>query len=122
MHLDDLRKSHVSKGSLEVVRLDVSDLDSIRALPAQLEASVSERDLDYLINNAGILEPDTAFTIDPEAMERTLRSNVVGPAFVSRLCLPLLEKGIKKTILKSRASLGASPVSAASADLRLRIR
>ena len=40
---------------LHVVRMDVSDFDSIRASVKQLEPILGEVGLDYLINNAGIV-------------------------------------------------------------------
>ncbi|KAH9852414.1 NAD-P-binding protein [Lenzites betulinus] len=95
------------QGKLRIVPLDVANFDSIRALPAHLALILKDTGLDYLINNAGILEPDTAYTLDPEVTLRTLRTNVVGPALVSQVLLPLLEKGRAKNVLHISSTLGS---------------
>ncbi|KAH9846060.1 NAD-P-binding protein [Lenzites betulinus] len=103
--LADLAKT--AKGTLHVVQLDVGDFDSARALPAKLEPILGEGGLDYLINNAGILVRDTAFTTPPEDLLNILRVNTVGPSLVSQVCLPFLEKGATKKILHI-SSIGGS--------------
>lgn len=49
---DELRKRHLS-GSLEVMQLDVSDLDSVRAFTEAFKSRFSR--LDILCNNAGVM-------------------------------------------------------------------
>lgn len=44
-----------AKGTLHVVKLQVDDFDSIRALPKALAPILGDGGLDYLINNAGIV-------------------------------------------------------------------
>ncbi len=44
-----------SKGSLHVIRLEVTDFDSVRAVPQAIAPILGEHGLDYLINNAGIV-------------------------------------------------------------------
>ncbi|OJT03939.1 hypothetical protein TRAPUB_4340, partial [Trametes pubescens] len=43
-----------AKGSLHVIRLEVTDFDSVRAVPQAIAPILGEHGLDYLINNAGI--------------------------------------------------------------------
>lgn len=50
---------------------------------------------------------DTAFTMDPEELLRTVRTNVAGPALLSQVCLPLLEKGRRKAILYLSSTAGS---------------
>ncbi|OSD04960.1 NAD-P-binding protein [Trametes coccinea BRFM310] len=96
-----------SKGTLHIIQLDVSDFDSIRAAPKQLEPILGETGLDYLINNAGIASHDTAFTMDPEEFLQVVRTNAAGPALVSQVCLPFLEKGHRKVILHISSTGGS---------------
>ncbi|EIW54615.1 NAD-P-binding protein [Trametes versicolor FP-101664 SS1] len=105
-----------ANGTLHVLQLDVSDFDNVRALPARLAPILGDTGLDYLINNAATTCYDTAYTIEPEALLAILRTNTIGPAHLSRVLLPLLERGRSKKILHissttgSIASGGADPV------------
>ncbi|KAH9848826.1 NAD-P-binding protein [Lenzites betulinus] len=101
-----------AKGALHVIQMDVSDFDSIRTSANAIEAILADAGLDYLINNAGIGIEDTAFTLHPEVFLNILRTNTVGPALVSQVCLPFLEKGKTKKILNISSTVG----SIASAD------
>ncbi|KAJ8455731.1 hypothetical protein ONZ51_g12353 [Trametes cubensis] len=96
---------------LHVVRMDVSDFDSIRASVKQLEPILDDVGLDYLINNAGIITEDTAFTLDPEQLMDILRTNAAGPALVSQVCLPFLEKGTRKVVLNVSSTGGSIATS-----------
>lgn len=51
--LHNLQKT--AKGTLHVIKLDISDFDSIRASAKELQAILGETGLDYLINNAVII-------------------------------------------------------------------
>ncbi|KAI0628100.1 NAD-P-binding protein [Trametes polyzona] len=103
-----LRKlKDTAKGSLHIVQLDVSDVDNIRALPRKVEPILGETGLDYLISNAGINALDTAFTLDPEVLLNVFRVNVVGPAVLSQVLLPYLEKGRTKKILHISSAAGS---------------
>lgn len=44
-----------AKGALHVIQLEVTDFDSVRAVPKALESILGESGLDYLVNNAGIV-------------------------------------------------------------------
>ncbi|KAI0667313.1 NAD-P-binding protein [Trametes maxima] len=96
-----------AKGSLRVVKLDVSDFDSIRAAAKELDPVLSQSGLDYLVNNAGITQMDTAYTIDPEVLLRILRTNVAGPALLSSVLLPYLDKGKVKKVLNISSTAGS---------------
>ncbi|KAI9061970.1 NAD-P-binding protein [Trametes sanguinea] len=96
-----------AKGALHIIQLDVSDFDSIRASAKQLEPILGEVGLDYLVNNAGVASHDTAFTMDPEQFLQIVRTNAAGPALVSQVCLPFLEKGSRKVILHISSTGGS---------------
>ncbi|KAI9061969.1 NAD(P)-binding protein [Trametes sanguinea] len=104
--LQSLRDS--AKGMLHIIQLDVSDFDSIRASVKHLQPILGETGLDYLVNNAGIPSRDTAFTLDPEKLLQVFRTNAAGPAVVSQVCLPFVEKGSRKVILHISSTLGSS--------------
>ncbi|KAI0653038.1 NAD-P-binding protein [Cubamyces menziesii] len=107
-----------AKGTLHLVQLDVSDFDSIRAAAKPLEAILGEIGLDYLINNAAIAILDTAFTLDPEDLLRSVRTNVAGPALVAQICLPFLNKSERKVILNV-SSTGGSIATAETVGAKL---
>ncbi|KAH9853208.1 NAD-P-binding protein [Lenzites betulinus] len=107
--LSDLKKT--AKGTLHIVQLDIGDFDSIRTLPKTLEPILGEVGLDYLINNAAIFIRETAFTVAPEDLLNVLRVNTVGPAFVSQVLLPFLEKGSTKKILNISSSGGSIEIA-----------
>lgn len=50
---------------------------------------------------------DTAFTIDPEKLLELLRTNAVGPAIVSQVALPFLEKGRAKKLVHITSTSGS---------------
>lgn len=58
------------------------------------------------------LKPDTPLTLDPEVLLETLRTNTVGPALLTQVCVPFLDKGRAKKIVNITSTLG----SIASAD------
>ncbi|KAJ8455730.1 hypothetical protein ONZ51_g12352 [Trametes cubensis] len=96
-----------SKGQLHLVQMDTGDFDSIRASFGQVEPILGEIGLDYLINNAGVTVQDTPFTLDPEALVSTYRVNAAGPALVSQVYLPLIEKSKRKVILNVSSGVGS---------------
>lgn len=51
--LNGLKSS--AKGSLHVIRLEVTDFDSVRSVPKVIAPILGESGLDYLVNNAGIV-------------------------------------------------------------------
>ncbi|KAI0641286.1 NAD-P-binding protein [Trametes meyenii] len=105
-----------AKGSLHVVELDVSNFDSIRTLPKRLDPILGEIGLDYLVSNAAILKNDTAFTLDPESILEVVKTNVAGPALLSQVVLPYIEKGKEKKLLHI-SSTGGSLGSIGTIDL-----
>ena len=88
-HLDAVAKANPG---IEVVELDIAAPDSIKAVAKKL---ITEHpDLNVLINNAGIMEPDQAAgVIDDKLLVSTVTTNLLGPI---RLTSALLDQ------LKSR--------------------
>jgi NAD(P)-dependent dehydrogenase (short-subunit alcohol dehydrogenase family) len=74
-------------GSTSVVKLDLADLSSVRALPGLIDG-----DVDILINNAGALTNRRTETVD--GFETTLATNMLGPFALTNLLLPRVRSQI----------------------------
>ncbi len=53
------------------------------------------------------MKEDTTLTLDPEVLLETLRTNTVGPALVTQVAVPFLEKGGAKKVLNISSTLGS---------------
>jgi len=78
--------------------IDVSDGDDVSALAKAMNGEA----IDILINNAGILRPDTLESVDYDVMLEQFRVNTLGPLRVTRALLPNLHNGSKVAIVSSR--------------------
>jgi NAD(P)-dependent dehydrogenase (short-subunit alcohol dehydrogenase family) len=78
--------------------LDVTSDDCLAALAGALEG----RAIDWLVNNAGILERTALDTLDFDAMERQFRVNSLGPLRVTAALRDRLASGSKVFIVTSR--------------------
>ena len=78
--------------------VDVSDGGAVAALASRLEGV----DLDWLINNAGILRRNTLGSVDYDSALRQLQVNALGPLRVTEALLPKLSPGSKVAIVTSR--------------------
>lgn len=87
-----------SIGARVIENIDVCCGDSLADLHKQLQGI----QLDWLINNAGILSTQSLDTLDFEAMEQQYRVNALGPLRVTSVLLPLLHEGSKVGIITSR--------------------
>ncbi|OLB80050.1 MAG: short chain dehydrogenase [Actinobacteria bacterium 13_2_20CM_2_71_6] len=72
---------------LEVRRLDLADLDSVRAFADRLTADGTP--LDLLVNNAGVMTPPTRMST-ADGFELQFGSNYLGPFALTMRLLPLL--------------------------------
>src|SRR5258708_22151737 len=81
-HLDSVATANPG---IEAVELDIADPDSIKRVAKKLIAE--HPDLNVLINNAGIMEPDQAAgVIDDRLLVATVTTNLLGPiSFTSAL-------------------------------------
>lgn len=77
--------------------VDVTDAAGI----ATLERRVGERELDLLVNNAGILKSDTLETLDVSKAVRQFEVNALGPLLVTRALRGRLRHGAKVAIITS---------------------
>ena len=74
---------------VEIIGLDLSNLQSVRDFADKIKAKFDH--IDVLMNNAGTLETGYHTTVD--GLERTVSVNYVGPYLLTRLLLPLMDKG-----------------------------
>ena len=85
-------------GAEVIEGLDVTSDDSVAALAGRLEG----RTIDWLVNNAGILERTALDSLDFDAMERQFRVNSLGPLRVTAALRGRLASGSKVFIVTSR--------------------
>ncbi|KAM5538390.1 hypothetical protein V8D89_007992 [Ganoderma adspersum] len=97
-------------GRLHVLRLDVSDAQSITDAASEAAKIVGDKGIDYLINNAGINPGglDTGFAFKAADFTTVFETNVVGPALLS---LVETRKGggkKKKTVVNVSSTVGGA--------------
>ncbi|MFN7250003.1 MAG: oxidoreductase [Anaerobacillus sp.] len=99
-------KSVNKNAIIEVMKLDLADLSSVRSFVAKFNEKFSN--LDILINNAGIMNPPYGQTKD--GFELQFGSNHLGHFALTGLLLPLLKNtpGSRVVTLSSIAHRGAS--------------
>jgi uncharacterized oxidoreductase len=105
-HLDSVSKANPG---IEAIELDIADPDSINAVAKELIAKYP--DLNVLINNAGIMEPDQAAgIIDDKLLVSTVTTNLLGPI---RLTSAMVEhlKSRRGVILYNTSVLAFVPLA-----------
>jgi uncharacterized oxidoreductase len=108
------RKSHlnsVTKANpgIEAIELDIADPDSIKVVAKKLIAE--HPDLNVLINNAGIMEPDQAAGIvDDELLVSTVMTNLLGPIRLTSALVDQL-KSRRGVIVYNTSVLGFVPLA-----------
>lgn len=89
----------LAKLGLEVVEgADVTDDAGI----ARLQAAVGKREIELLINNAGVMEQTPLETFSVEAIRRQFEINALGPLRVTAALRKHLTKGAKVGLITSR--------------------
>ena len=81
---------------VEVVDLDVSDADAVARVGARLAA---DRQVDVLVNNAGIIDREDSASVTHDAWSRVLDVNLTGLFFLCQhLGRPMAERGSGKIV------------------------
>jgi NAD(P)-dependent dehydrogenase (short-subunit alcohol dehydrogenase family) len=95
------------KPDLHYVRLDVTDAESVERAVQTIGALCAG--LDVLINNAAICESEgsTIEGVDFEKVAEMLDVNTLGPLRVTKAFLPLLRRGMMKTIVNVSSEAGS---------------
>jgi 2-deoxy-D-gluconate 3-dehydrogenase len=83
-------------GTVDVVDLDVSDLDAVERAGTDL---VGSRQVDVLVNNAGIIDREDTVDLGREAWQRVLDVNLNGLFFLCQtIGRPMVERGHGKIV------------------------
>lgn len=93
------------KTSQELSELDVEVCDGVDVTSdegvALLVARLEGRSIDWLVNNAGLLERDALGDLDFESIERQFRVNTLGPLRVTAALRDKLHEGSKAFVITS---------------------
>ena len=105
-HLDAVVKANPG---IQAIQLDIADPDNIKAVAQKLIREYP--DLNVLINNAGIMEPDQAAgTIDEKLLASTVTINLLGPIRLTSALVDQL-KSRRGVILYNTSVLGFVPLA-----------
>ena len=108
-HLDAVVKANPG---IEAVELDIADPESIKAVTKNLIAK--HPDLNVLINNAGIMEPDRAAgVIDDKSLVSTVTTNILGPIRLTSALIDQL-KGHHGVVVYNTSVLAFVPLAVAA--------
>jgi NAD(P)-dependent dehydrogenase (short-subunit alcohol dehydrogenase family) len=100
---DPSTASEVASTGATVVRLDVDRPETFDAFARTLDGPV-----DVLVNNAGIAADDASLhSLRAQTMERVFKTNVFGPALLTKALLPLLRRGTRRVVVNVSSSLGS---------------
>jgi NAD(P)-dependent dehydrogenase (short-subunit alcohol dehydrogenase family) len=99
--LSELQKGN-PKGSFSLIKLDVTDQESITAGAEFVKKEYGR--LDVLINNAGIISKRTPLI---ESLREVFETNTFGPAIVTEAFTPLLEKSKNARLIYVTSDLGS---------------
>ena len=69
---------------------------------AGLTARLEQDDIELLVQNAGVLLPDSLGEVDPERVRKQLEINAIAPLFLTRALAPRLAAGAKVALVTSR--------------------
>ena len=69
---------------------------------AGLAARLGQDDIELLVQNAGVLLPDSLGEVDPEKVSKQLEINAIAPLFLTRALAPRLAAGAKVALVTSR--------------------
>ena len=75
---------------IDILELDLNSLASIRTFVEEIKNQGFK--VDKLLNNAGIICRD--FTVNDDGFETTLAVNYLGPLYLSKLMVPLMDDGL----------------------------
>ncbi len=70
------------------------------------QISAKHKEIDLLVNNAGVWVDDDIEKNIPEKMEQAVKTNLLGPIYVTQACLPLLKRDRISRIFNVLSSAG----------------
>ena len=91
----------------EFLTLDITQIGSIQNVVTQLHQS--QRKLDLLINNAGILidQDESILNIDPAKLQTTFNTNTISPILLTRALVPFLEQSSAPLVINLSSAAGS---------------
>lgn len=107
------RLSHRLKeigGEHHLVRVDVSDQDSVTALMQTCAERLGG--LDVLVNNAGVISHIPFAELEPDEWRRVIDTNLTGVYSVTHAAFPLLSAGSSVVFIGSKAAAVGVPLRA----------
>ncbi|KFX88261.1 hypothetical protein V495_05486 [Pseudogymnoascus sp. VKM F-4514 (FW-929)] len=110
--LDELAKN--SSGRVVVVKLDVTNHESIKQAAVEVEAKLEGKGLDILINNAGVCQYSADGVKSMDNLQESFAINVLGVHWVTQAFLPLLQKGNLKKVANISTTLGSTTLAPAA--------
>ncbi len=97
------RASDAARTGAKIVRLDVDRPDTFDAFARTLDGPV-----DVLVNNAGVAAADASLgSVTIDTMEHVFRTNVFGPALLTKALLPCLRRGTRRVVVNVSSTLGS---------------
>ncbi|KAJ5584010.1 Short-chain dehydrogenase/reductase SDR [Penicillium hispanicum] len=96
-----------SAGRVELVKLDVTDKASVHEAASVVQQKLQGKGLDYLINNAGVMDWTATGLEGTDDLTNILDLNVVAVHQTTQAFLPLLRKGEKKVVINISTTLGS---------------
>jgi NAD(P)-dependent dehydrogenase (short-subunit alcohol dehydrogenase family) len=87
---EDAERLRTERPSIEPLRIDVTDADSIAAARDRVAEAVGGAGLAGLVNNAGIAVPGPLEHLPMDELRRQLEVNLVGQVAVTQAFIPLL--------------------------------
>ena len=85
----DVLIKHFPHSEIDILELDLNSLSSIKSFSENIISHGFK--VNKLLNNAGIICRD--FSINEDGFETTVAVNYIGPLYLSRLMIPLMEDG-----------------------------
>jgi len=101
-----------SSGRVSVIKLDVTNRDSINKAAAETKSILGDKGLDILVNNAGICEYAFGGVATMETLQNSMNVNVMGVHWTTQAFLPLLQKGSLKKVVNMSTTLGSITLAA----------
>ncbi|KAK4501559.1 hypothetical protein PRZ48_007368 [Zasmidium cellare] len=106
--LQDLLKQHQGR-LINIIIQDLADHDRVAAAVSEIEKALpSGQGIDYLVNNAGIMPwNSTISAAKREVLLDCFNVNVVAAHTLTAALIPLLSKGVKKTVMNVSTAMGS---------------
>ena len=86
-----------SGGRANAFKIDISDSTQCDALA--LDTLKRYKAIDILVNNAGVNLPGTFHEVPNEIIQKTLQVNVAGMMYLTRACIPQMQKQKRGSIV-----------------------